>query len=137
MKRMMLGLSLFLAASGTAQGQSVEIGTGDWSEVPAIQPRGNMHVTARIMDRLHRIAAESRCTVQGFTRRRIAMTVPFVIRFTPQGAVERIILRDLSCPQLESVLGAVLLQMAHAGAYRPTGENRERWYRSELSFQSQ
>lgn len=134
MKRIMLGLGLFVAATGTANAQSVEVGEGDWSEVPVIAARGVMRMTSDIVDRLHTIAKETRCDVQGFKPRRIDLSVPFVIRFTPGGAVERIVLRDLKCPQLETTLGAVVLQMAKAGEYRPTGENQERWYRSELSF---
>jgi hypothetical protein len=136
MKRIVLGLSLLLAAAGTANAQSVEIADGDWSTVPVIQPRGKVRMTADIVDRLHKIAEETKCNISGFTPRRIDLAVPFVIQFTPQGGIGRIVLRNMRCPQLESVLGAVLLQMAQAGEYRPTGENQERWYRSELTFLS-
>ena len=136
MKRIMLSLGLFLAATGTANAQSVEVGEGNWSAVPAIAPRGQVRMTAEIVDRLHTLAAETRCNVQGFKARRIDLSVPFVIQFTPAGAVDRIVLRDLKCPQLETVLGTIVLQLAQAGEYRPTGENQERWYRSELSFES-
>ena len=136
MKRIILGLGLFLAATGTANAQSVEIADGDWSAVPVIQPRGEVHISTKIVDRLHTLAGETKCNVPGFEKRRIDLAVPFVIQFTPQGGVGRIVLRNMRCPQLESVLGAVLLQMAQAGEYRPTGENQERWYRSELTFLS-
>ncbi len=136
MKRIVLSLGLMLAAAGTANAQSVEIGTGDWSSVPVIQPRGKVRMTEEIVERLHKVAAETKCNVSGFTARRIDLAVPFVIQFTPEGGIGRIVLRNMRCPQLESVLGGVLLQMAEAGEYRPTGENPERWYRSELTFLS-
>lgn len=136
MKRMMLGLGLLIAAGGTASAQSLEVAQGDWSEVPAIRAKGEARVTAGLVERLHTLAGESDCKVPGFERRRINLTVPFVIRFTPQGGVERIVLRGMGCPQLESLLGTVVLRMAQAGEFRPTGENQERWYRSELALAS-
>jgi hypothetical protein len=141
MKRIMLGLGLFLAATGAATGtanaQSVEVGEGDWSTVPEIRARGQVRMGSTMVDRLHTLAGLTSCNVQGFKASRIDLTVPFVMQFTPQGAVDRIVLRDLKCPALETALGTVVLQMAKAGEYRPTGQNPERWYRSELSFESE
>ena len=137
MKRIMLGLGLFLAATGTANAQSVDVGEGDWSSVPLIAPRGHVGIASAAIDRLHTLASLTSCKVQGFEAKRIDLTVPFVMQFTPQGAVDRIVLRDLKCPALETALGTVVLEMAKAGEYRPTGQNPQRWYRSELSFESE
>ena len=137
MKRIMLGLGLFLAATGTANAQSVDVGEGDWSSVPLIAPRGHVGIAPAAIDRLHTLASLTSCKVQGFEAKRIDLTVPFVMQFTPQGAVDRIVLRDLKCPALETALGTVVLEMAKAGEYRPTGRNPQRWYRSELSFESE
>lgn len=135
MKHWIIGAGL-LAASATAGAQSVEVASGNWSNIPVAVARGQMRMTGEMMERMHQLAAQSSCEVRGFTRTNIEMTVPFLIRFTPDGTVERVVVRRLGCPQLESMLGSIVLQLAQAGEYRPTGENEERWYRSELSFVS-
>jgi hypothetical protein len=136
MKRIMLGLGLFLAATGTASAQSVEVGEGDWSALPVIEPRGHVQMPPTVLDRLHKLARETDCSVRGFKASLIDLSVPYVIGFTAQGKVDRIVLRDLKCPQLETALGNVLLQMAMAGEYRRS-RGTERWYRSELSLRSE
>jgi len=137
MKRIMLGLGLFLAAAGTANAQSVEVGEGDWSALPVIEPRGRVQMPPGVVDRLHRLARETDCSVRGFRASAIDLSVPYVIGFTDEGKVDRIVLRDLKCPQLETALGNVLLQMALAGEYRRNRGGAARWYRSELSFRSE
>ncbi len=137
MKRIMLGLGLFLATAGTANAQSVEVGQGDWSALPAIKPRGQVQMPPSVLDQLHKLARETDCSVRGFKPSLIDLKVPYVIGFTAEGAVDRIVLRDLQCPQLETALGHVLLQMALAGEYRPRRGSAERWYRSELSLRSE
>ena len=135
MKHWIIGASL-LAASASAGAQSVEVASGNWSNIPVAPTRGALRMTSDIMDRMHALAASSPCEVRGFTRTRIDLTVPILIRFTPEGAVERVVVQRLGCPQLERMLGTIAVQMARAGEYQPTGENEERWYRSELSFVS-
>ena len=137
MKRIMLGLGLFLAAAGTANAQSVEVGEGDWSALPVIERRGLIQMPGIVVDRLHKLARETDCSVRGFKPSAIDLSVPFVISFTAEGAVDRIVLRDMKCPQLETALGNVLLQMALAGEYRRGRGGAARWYRSELSFRSE
>ena len=135
MKHLLFGAAAMMVAS-SAQAQVVQVGQGDWSSVPAIHARGQIRLGDTMLARLHELGAQQVCNVPGLSRRLVDLTVPFVIRFTPQGDVEQIVVRNTGCPQLESIVGGAVLQMARAGEYRPTGENQERWYRSELSFVS-
>lgn len=135
MKQIVLGLGLLLG-SAAASAQSVEVAGGDWTNVPAIEAAGEHRISNEILDRMHELAAQGVCEVPGMRRNRINLTIPFVLRFTEQGGIERVVVRNMGCPQLETLLGGVVLELARAGEYRPTGENLERWYRSELSFVS-
>ena len=135
MKHLLIAATAMIMAS-SAQAQIVQVGQGDWSSVPAIQARGQLRLGDTMLARLHDLGAQQVCNVRGLSRRLVDLTVPFVIRFTPQGEVEQIVVRNTGCPQLESIVAGAVLQMARAGEYRPTGENLERWYRSELSFVS-
>jgi hypothetical protein len=135
MRLFAFGLSLLLASTA-ASAQSIESALGDWSDVPTIEPRGATRISNLSLDRLHELAAQEVCEVPGFHRRQIDLSVPVLIQFTPENTVERVIIRKLGCDQLETLVGGVVLELARAGEYRPTGENQERWYRSEFSFVS-
>lgn len=119
--------------SASAAAQPVDVGTGDWSSIPEARTRGEFRMNDAQMDMIEQVAAEGRCNVPGLERRRVDINVPFLIRFAEDGEVERIVLQDLSCPQLEIALGAALLQLAEAGEYRPSGQPRG-WYRSQIGF---
>ncbi len=135
MKRLAIGLALILAST-TAGAQSVEVASGDWSNIPTIRPRGVMHMGPRVLNQMHDMAAREVCTLPGFTQRRIDLAIPFIIRFTPAGGVERLVVRDVGCRELETLVAGLVLRMTEAGEFSPTGTNRAGWYRSELSFVS-
>lgn len=40
----------------------------------------------------------------------------------------------LNCPEVEGILGGILLRMVENGDYQATGANRDNWYRGTLGF---
>lgn len=135
MKRLAIGMGLALAASA-ANAQSVEVGEGDWSNVPAIRSQGNLTMSPWQMTQIENLARAGTCQVEGLRRGRVDLTIPFVIQFNATGQIERIVLRNQRCPQLEGIVGGAVLRLAQAGEFRPTGENAAGWYRSQISFAS-
>jgi hypothetical protein len=123
---------LFLCAPAVAQ--DVDVGTGDWSAIPVVQPRGLLRMSDLQMDYIERIGAEGRCNVPGLGAERIDISVPFLIRYGPDGSVQQVVVRDLSCPELEVTLGAAVLQLARQDEYRPRGSAAPGWYRSVIAF---
>ena len=135
MKRLAI-IALALTAAPAAA-QSVSSAAGDWSQVPEIRARGQHRMSSEAMDRVEELAKSGECSVPGLRREHIELTVPFVLEFDPGGEVQRVVVRKLGCERLESIMGGVILQLARAGEYRPSGENQLGWYRSELSFSLQ
>jgi len=132
----MLAALAFFAASAEAQ-TTVDVGTGDWSAIPEVQPRGNLRMADSQMDLIEQVAEQGRCTVPGLGRQAIDISVPFLIRYGANGTVEQIVLQDLRCPELEVALGAAVLHLARADEYRPRGTVVPGWYRSEIGFANQ
>jgi hypothetical protein len=132
MKRLLL-MSLALI-SAPAAAQTVLSAEGDWSQVPEIRPQGTHRMGFKTMDEIEALAKSGQCSVPGLTRRRIDLTVPFVVEFNPKGEVQTVVVRKLGCERLESIMGGAILQLAQAGEYRSTGQNQAGWYQSELSF---
>ena len=120
--------------SAAAGAQNVDVGTGDWSAIPEVQPRGLVRMADAQMDLIESVGASGRCNVPGLGREAVDLMVPFLIRFNSEGSVERIIMRDLSCPELEVALGAAVVHLARANEYRLRSGSPAGWYRSEISF---
>ena len=137
MKRSLLMVALAFTATSAAAQTTVDVGTGDWSRIPAVQPRGQLRMADAQMDLIEQIAAQGRCRVAGLSREAVDINVPFLIRYGANGSVERIVLQDLQCPELEVALGAAVLHLARADEYRPRGNTIPGWYRSEIAFANQ
>ena len=137
MKLSALMTALALSAAPAAAQINVDVGTGDWSAIPQVQPRGTLRMADAQMDAIERIAEQGRCNVPGLTRQAVDISVPFLIRYGANGQVERIVLQDLRCPDLEVALGAAVLHLARADEYRPRGNMVPGWYRSEIGFANQ
>ncbi len=129
----LIGLSLLLAATA-ASAQTFEVASGDWSEIPRIIHRNNFMMDDRMMSRLDRLARAGTCTVPGLRRDNIDITIPFLMQFNPSGGLERIVLQDTGCRELEAVIGGALHRKQQAGDYRPTGENVEGGSRGDFRY---
>ncbi len=137
MKLSMLIVAVAMAAAPAAAQTTVDVGTGDWSRIPEVRPRGHMQMADAQMDMIEQVAGQGRCNVPGLGARAVDISVPFLIRYGANGTVERIVLQDLRCPELEVALGAAVLHLARADEYRPRGHTVPGWYRSEIAFANQ
>ena len=126
----------FLALAGPATAQRVEVAEGDWSNLPLMRFTDIQAISPAVVLKVQELGTNGECALAGVSKRRIDMTVPFLVRFSPAGSVEHVVLRKLGCAKAEGVLAAALLSMLKAGTFKPTGKNLTGWYRSELSFAS-
>ena len=126
----------FLALAGPAAAQRVDVAEGDWSDLPTMRLTDMTTISPDVVVKVQELVTNGECALAGASKRRIDMTVPFLVRFSPSGAVEHVVLRKLGCAKAEGVLAGALLGMLKAGTFKPTGENLTGWYRSELSFAS-
>ena len=129
----LLALALLVAAV-PAGAQRVEVAGGDWSNVPAITAQGLQRISTKSVDKIEELAKSGQCDVPGLTRRRMDLTVPFMLQFSSDGTLQHVVVRRLGCKQLESLMAGVVTELARAGEYKPTGENQLGWYRSELAL---
>ena len=125
-----------LLGSAQASGTNVEVATGDWSNIPLLKSRSFNIISGEAVDRVHESIGKGECVIPGQSKKRVNLNVPFLIQFGQGGAIERLVLRKMGCPSVESVLASVLLQQAQRGEYAGSGENEAGWYRSELRLTS-
>ena len=123
-----------LACAAPAAAQSVEVASGNWTDIPRISAKQFTPVPTSSIDRMVDIVGSGTCKLEGQTKSNIDLTVRFLIHFEPSGTPARIVIARMNCPELERLMGGVVLQLARAGEFKPTGENPAGWYRSDLSF---
>jgi hypothetical protein len=127
-----------LALAGTAvpsTAQTVQSAEGDWSGLPALMFGDSEIISGEVPEALQRLVTSGECTLRGVSKRKVDMTVPFLVRFSSSNEVADVVVRKLGCAKAEAILGATIVRLAKAGTLKPTGENSTGWYRSELSFE--
>ncbi|QDP18804.1 hypothetical protein [Sphingomonas xanthus] len=133
-----LGSAILAATSASMALASPQVSTagGDWSNIPLIKTQGSLRISTEAIDQIE-AAAAGPCARSGLSKKHVELTMPFLVKFSSQGAVERVVVREMQCAAIEQVIGGAVLQLAKAGEYRPTGENIEGWYRGEIALSLQ
>jgi hypothetical protein len=133
MNALFLAGLLFAAAQGPAA--TLEVATGDWSNIPYAESRNFTNIVSpEAVGRLHDIMAKGECVIPGQSKKRLNITVPFLMHYGSDGKIDRLVLRKLGCTEVESVLGSALIRLAEKHQYKATGKNDAGWYRSEFSL---
>lgn len=131
----MLGSMLAAMLLGTSPGPiQVDVGRADWDSMPALQAVDRRLPTPSMVGQVERILQSGGCSISGQTARRFDITVPYAVLVEPDGSARRVVVGETGCAPLESYVGLVVLTMAEAGDFKPSGQSKARWYASELSF---
>ena len=130
----LLAMALLLAPVPAASATRVEVADGNWSYLPPMKQRNSDHLNNDALARINEIVHDRQCTFPGQKGPHYDVTVSFAAHFAPDGSLDRLVMNRLNCPEVEGLVGGVLLEMIQAGDYRPTGVNANGWYRGELSF---
>lgn len=128
-------VALLLAAlSAPAGAVTVEAANGDWSSLPQLSQRGYQHLNEKMEAKLYEIAGSQQCPSFKLIQDRLDVRMTFAVQYAPDGALSRLILPKLDCPEAESVAGGALLEMLQAGDYAATGKSSNGWYQGTLGF---
>jgi hypothetical protein len=122
-----------LAASGAASAMTVETASGDWSEIPLLKARG-YSLNDRVVARIHELVETGACAIEGQSKKKLDMTIPFLVHYQKDGTPDRLVLGKIGCAEAEGVIGGALVVLIDQGNYRSTGRNQTGWYRSQVSF---
>jgi hypothetical protein len=128
---MLIAIAALLAGSA-AVAQPVDVGTGDWENLPEARQTGQNRMGSAVAAAVEAIARKGSCQVPGLGRRRVDISVPFTMKFQSSRRVEQIVLRDVGCPELETLLGRVVQRLAAEGDFLAPGEPG--WYRSSFDL---
>jgi hypothetical protein len=128
----LIAAALLMAAS-SAQAVTVESATGDWSTIPPMKTRG-YSLNERVVTKIYDLVESGACTIEGQSKKKLDMTIPFLVHYGKDGAPDRLVLTKIGCAEAEGVIGGALLVLLDQGNFKSTGENQTGWYRSQVSF---
>jgi hypothetical protein len=120
-----------LLAGSAVQAQPVDVGTGDWSKLPEARRTGLSNIGTATADAVEELGRKGTCRVPGLGPRRVDISVPFALKFRGS-RVEQIVLRDVGCPELETLLGRVVQRLAAQEEF--VANKGPGWYRSVLEL---
>jgi hypothetical protein len=133
MMHILPALALLLIAAPAAS-QPVDAGRADWDALPPLKARSRVLPTNELVGRVETILKSNACTLPGQRATRFDITVPFAILVAPDGTAERILVAEMNCAPLETLVGMIALKRVEVGDLQPTGERKARWFGSEITF---
>lgn len=134
MQIILSSLAILAATAATPGGVSVEVASGDWSNLPQLSQRGYDHLNPKARLKLFEIASSKQCPSFALKQDRLDFRIGFAVRYDASGTPARLLLPRLECPEAEGVAGGALLEMLAAGDYAPTGKSVNGWYQGTLGF---
>ena len=133
MKLVLAAAAALLLGSAPASATTVEVGTGDWRNVPEMQQFGEA-LDSNAVAAIYEAVETGECVMPGQRKGKLDMTVPFLVLFTPSGSIERLVVEKMGCTKAEGIIAGALLKLIDRGAFHPRGGMREGWFKGEVSF---
>lgn len=129
-----LAVPLFFVMVAAAPLQPVvQVATGDWSQLPALEHRNDNHLGSNGMARIFQLAAQRKCTIPGYTYRKLDLRVSFAVQYNADGSPARIVVPALNCPEAESIIASSVLAMVKGRDFAPHGRAADQgWYQGML-----
>ena len=112
----------------------VEVGRFDPANFPHAKMIDRRMPDADLVRRVDVIMANKECAFSGQTKDSYDIVAPYAVLISTGGAASRIVVKDLGCPAIETLVGQVVNELVKAGDFRPDPFGGERWYVSEIGF---
>jgi hypothetical protein len=126
---------LFATMAATGPQPVVEVATGDWSQLPALEHRSNDHLGSNGMARVFQLAYHHECTIPGYSYRKLDLRLSFAVQYNPDGTAARIVIPSLNCPEAEAIIGGAVAAMVKGRDYAPARLAPDQlWYRGTLIY---
>jgi hypothetical protein len=112
----------------------VDVGRADWNAMPPLKAERRDLPTLEMVGRVQEMLASGECRLAGQTQHRFDLTVPYAVLVEPDGRPRRVVVAESGCSALETYVGRIVLAMADARDFKPTGERTARWFASAVNF---
>ena len=133
MKRMAFLLALTMIAAPAAA-QTVETGRGEFHRFPQLKKKDIPLDLNRLIAWTGDILKKGECKIRGQRAEKFDIDVPYAALVEPDGTVKRIIIAEMGCPALETMVGSTVVEMVKRGDVKPTGQDQALWYGDRIAF---
>lgn len=134
MKRIALTAVALVTAAVPAGAQQVSTGTTQWDELPPVKMGLDDVDYNRLVRWTTQELQKPECRAKGMRPLRFDIDEPYAVLVAPNGTVSRIIVKEMGCPGLNTVIGSTLADMAKRGKFHATGQPTALWYGGRLSY---
>ena len=131
--KMFVAAAALLLGSASASAATIEVGTGDWSNIPEMRQLVDS-IDSNTVAAIHETIESGECKIEGQREGDLDMTVPFLVQFDANGSVQRLVIEKMGCAKAEGILAGALLKLIDRGGFRPVGGMQQGWFRSQVSF---
>jgi hypothetical protein len=133
MKRIALILAM-AALAAPASGQTVQTGRGEFAKFPQLRKKNIPMDYNLLIAWTSSILAKGECRIRGQRPEKFDIDVPYAALVEPDGTVKRIIIAEMGCPPLETMVGSTIVEMVKRGDVKPTGQAQALWFGDRISF---
>jgi len=136
MRKAVLALAA-LSLSAPAWAQSVVSAHGNWSAIPPAKTR---HSYAEYVDSnrltlwMEQALRDGTCKVPGMSPKKFDVDVPYAVLVEPDGSVSQIMIPEMGCPALNTIVGSTVVELGKRGMFKPTGLAQAAWFRDRIAF---
>ena len=125
--------ALFLLASTPAYAP-MYVGRFDPADFPNAQKVERRMPHADLNHRVEKVLSDKRCTIDGQTKNRFDIVVPYAVLIDSAGKPEKVVVKDIGCEPIERLVGEIGSELANAGDFKVAHSSGTRWYVSEAYF---
>jgi len=125
-------ITLLSLAAATAV--PVEVGRFDPAHFPNAKTVERRIPHAELVRRVDNIIATKQCTIAGASKAQYDIVVPYAVLMEPDGSASKVVVKELGCAPIETLVGQVANELIRAGDFKTSNSEGERWYVSEVYF---
>lgn len=128
---------MLLAIAAPAAEQTIEVGKANWQKMPQLAQVERPLPYAEMVGLVEQLLTEKQCRLRGQSPRRFDITVPYAVLVGPDGEASRIVVADMGCVPLETMVGNIVADRAQLGDFRSAAAATPTWYSSKINFTQQ
>ena len=123
-----------LAAQSPEAAPRIEVAQANWQQFERINSRLSVPTT-RMIDQIEQILRRGECRLEGQNARDFNITVNYALRLDAANRPERIVVQDVGCRPIETLVGGIVSDMVrHNYLTMPAASGGTRWYGNSINF---
>ena len=130
----LLAVAAMAILAAPAAAQTVDVGRANWNAMPSLNVSDAELPMETLVTAVEDILKTKQCKIKGQSHHRFDITVPYAVLLQPDGSTNRVVVGEINCAPIETLVGRVALERAQLGHYQPTGLANARWHADTINF---